>query len=76
MVDDVIDTPASDDRDRILRLIMARCGDVLTEADLLAALADAPDPDALPGSIGEQILDVIGHLADRMDRLENRLLPN
>jgi hypothetical protein len=33
-----------------MRIIMARCGDVLTDADL-AALGDAaPDPGALPAT--------------------------
>jgi hypothetical protein len=36
--------------DPIMRIIMARCGDVLTDADL-AALGDAaPDPGALPAT--------------------------
>jgi hypothetical protein len=53
----------------VRRLILARCPE-LSEADL-AALGDAaPDPDALPPTIGEQILDVIGHMMDRLDRIE------
>jgi hypothetical protein len=63
------DAPSDDDRDRILRLIMARCPE-LSEADL-ALLGDTqPDPDMLPASIGAQILDVISHMADRLDALE------
>jgi hypothetical protein len=38
-------------------------------------LTAAPDPDALPAPIGEQILDVIGHMADRLDRLESAVSP-
>jgi hypothetical protein len=53
--DDPSEPAPESDRDRVLRIIMARCGDVLTDADL-AALGDAaPDPDALPATISEQI---------------------
>jgi hypothetical protein len=49
----------------VRRLIAARVPD-LTEADLreLSAL------DTLPAAIGEQILDVIAHMADRLDKIE------
>jgi hypothetical protein len=49
MTDDLSDPAQQGDRDRVMRIIMARCGDVLTEADL-ALLGDAaPDPDGAPG---------------------------
>jgi class 3 adenylate cyclase len=48
------------DCDRVMRIIKARCGDVLTVDDL-AALGDAaPDPDALPATISEQIHGGLG----------------
>jgi hypothetical protein len=63
----------SNDHDRVMRLIRARCVDVLTDADL-ALLGDAaPDPDALPASIGAQILEVVERMADRLDAFERRL---
>jgi hypothetical protein len=64
---DQTDAPETD-RERIVRLIRARCPE-LSDADL-ATLAAAPDPDALPAKIGEQILEVLSHLMDRMDGLE------
>ena len=42
---------SADDHDRIMRLIMARCGDVLSANDL--ALLAQPDPEALPATICE-----------------------
>jgi hypothetical protein len=55
----------------VLRIIMARCGDVLTEDDL-AALAE-PDADMLPVEIGAQILDVLTAMEDRMGAMMSRL---
>jgi hypothetical protein len=61
-------TPDGDDRaDFARRLIAARCPE-LGPSDL-AMLAEA-DPDMLPVAIGAQILDVLQHLMDRMDALE------
>ncbi len=62
------DPAPESDRDRVLSLIRARCPE-LSEDDL-ALLAPAPDPDALPAAIGEQILDVLDHLMTRMENLE------
>ena len=60
-------------RDRVLGIIRARCGDVLTDNDLallsVGKFADR-DPDTLPASIGEDILDVLAHMMDRMDKIE------
>jgi hypothetical protein len=61
-------------RDCVMRIIMARCGDVLTDADL-AALGNAPNPDALPESIGMQILQVVEAMADRMVGSSERCAP-
>jgi hypothetical protein len=61
-------------RERVMRIIMARCPEL--GPDDLAALGDAtPDPDMLPGSIGLQILDVISKMADRLDQLERAVRP-
>ena len=57
---------ASYDRDRVMRIIMARCGDVLTDADL-ALLAGEPN-DTLPWQIAEQILTVVDTMMDRPHR--------
>jgi hypothetical protein len=48
----------NDDHDRVMRIIMARCGDALTDADLatLTQHAGATAEPYLPGEIGEQIL--------------------
>lgn len=59
----------SDDRDRIVRLIMARCPE-LTDADLAMLAEAAADPDMLPASIGVQIMTVLERMADRMDAFE------
>ena len=56
---------SADDHDRIMRIIMARCDDVLSEAEVSKFLdaSTQPDPDdRLPSQIGEQILDVISHM--------------
>ena len=63
-------TPAGEDaRDRIMRIIMARCPE-LTDADLASLAEAAPDPEMLPVAIANQILEVLGHLMDRMEALE------
>jgi hypothetical protein len=62
------DPSVSYDRDRIMRLIMARCPELSDAAR--AALGAAPDPDALPATIGQQILDAISFMMDRLDRIE------
>jgi hypothetical protein len=59
------------DRDRgdyARRLIAARAPEVGPAE--LAALGAAPDPDLLPASIGERILEVLDHMMTRMERLE------
>ena len=66
------------DRDRILRLIMNRCGDVLTEADSRNSWRGPhpdPDDDRLPLAIGEQILNVLSHMAYRLDWIESAVSP-
>jgi hypothetical protein len=65
--------PESDRADYVQRLIAARIPE-LGLADL-ATLGAAPDSDALPGSIGLQILEVVEALADRMDGLERAVRP-
>jgi hypothetical protein len=64
------DPAPESDRDRILRMISHRCPELLP-ADL-ALIADAPvdSDDRLPMAIGEQILDVVLALEDRMTALE------
>ena len=65
MTDDPFDPAPQDERDRILRLIMARCPE-LTEADL-ALLGDAPDPDlGIPVEIADRILDLIAAFEARL----------
>ncbi len=44
---------SDDDRDHIMRIIIARCGDVLSEAEL-DLIGEPPDADAIPGHIGLQ----------------------
>jgi len=61
---------AEDDRAAYVRsLIASRCPELSTD-DL--ALLGEPDPDAIPASIGVQILEVLDRLMDRMDRMEAR----
>jgi hypothetical protein len=61
----------SNDHDRVMRLIRARCGDVLTDADL-AALGDAaPDPDAgIPVAIADKVVEVLEAMEARLITLE------
>ena len=62
-----------DDSDRVLRIIKARCGDVLS-ADDLAMLSQPEETvgeaDTLPIEIADQILDVVMALDDRMAKLD------
>ena len=56
----------------MLRLISARCGDVLSEADLDKFLAGSdpdPDGDRLPMAVGDKIMDVLLAFEDRLDRI-------
>jgi hypothetical protein len=62
-------SPEDDRLEYARRLIASRCPE-LDPADLAALAEAAPDPNALPGSISEQILDAIGHMMDRLDRIE------
>jgi hypothetical protein len=57
--------------DRIMRIIRARCGDVLTERDV-ASLADAqPDPDdRLPSEVADRILYVLAMFEARLIALD------
>ena len=54
----------TDDRDRILGIIRARCGDVLSDRDINALM----EPD-LPTEIGEAILAIINLMTDRLNEL-------
>jgi hypothetical protein len=62
----------TDDRaDYIIDLIRARCGDVLTDADLdsIAQPAAPPVEPDLPAEIGVEILNVLDSMMDRLDEL-------
>ena len=50
-----------------MRLIQARCCDVLTGEDLDALAGDQST--RLPNGVAEQILDALGALTDRLDAL-------
>jgi hypothetical protein len=68
------DDAMDDDRDRVLRIIMARCPE-LSDADLVLISAIHPDPARVEPSagmspeIGAQILRALDHVSDRLDRL-------
>lgn len=61
--------PEADDRAAYVRALIAARAPEISAADL-ALLGDAPDPDTLPASIGQQILEVLDHMMTRMDALE------
>ena len=68
---DVIDVAAagSDDRDRVRRIVIARCGDALTEEEI----ADIFEPDpsaAIWIEIGERVLDAVDALGERLTGIE------
>jgi hypothetical protein len=65
---------AEDRRDYVERLVRARCGDVITEADL-ASLGNkvAPDAAMIPREVGQRIEDALEVILARIDRLESRL---
>ncbi len=67
------DTPVSDDRADYVRRLIASRRPGLTEADL--AEVAVPDPDALPASIGEQVMEVLDFMMTRMDRIERAVIP-
>jgi hypothetical protein len=60
----------SDERDRVMRIIQARCSE-LTDSDLEAlAHADTASIEAvLPDEIGERIMDAIAALEEKLDQL-------
>jgi hypothetical protein len=60
----------SDERDRVMRIIQARCPE-LTDADLEAlAHADTASIEAvLPDEIGERIMGAIAALEEKLDQL-------
>ena len=58
------------DRDRVMRTIKARCGDVLTEDDLAALVQ--PEADTLPVAIAAEVFEVLEALEARMTELEER----
>ena len=58
---------------RVRRLIIARCPE-LTEGEIAAAYATEPDPGAsIWLEIGEQVLDVLGALDERLVALERTI---
>jgi hypothetical protein len=57
------------DRDRVMRIIMARCGDVLSDADLASIEARSQPAEMLPSEVAEQILTVLDSMMDRLDEL-------
>jgi hypothetical protein len=65
----MIDPSVTDDRDRVMRIIKARCPELgPDDLALLTQHAPSVEPD-LPEEIGEQILDVLAEMGDRLDRL-------
>jgi hypothetical protein len=62
----------SDPADYARRLIAARCPE-LDPSDLALIGAAAPDPDALPASVGMEILQVVEAMADRLDGFQEQL---
>ena len=72
----------SDNLDRVLRIIRARCGDVLSDADLAALAETASFQAVLPVAsrvereIGEQIMEVLDAMMTRMDAIERAVSPN
>jgi hypothetical protein len=62
----------SDPADYARRLIAARCLE-LSDADLALLGASAPDPDAIPGRIGMEIMQVVEAMADRLDGFQEQL---
>ena len=61
--------PEADRAAYVRALIASRCPE-LSDSDL-TLLHAPPDPDTLPGSIGEAILEVCERMADRLDALES-----
>jgi hypothetical protein len=59
-----------------LRIIMARCGDVLTDDDLALVAHPSLLPELLPLEVGDQILAVLSAMAERLDRIEAALAPD
>jgi hypothetical protein len=58
----------SHDHDYVRRLIAARAPE-LSERDL-DLIGEPPDPDAIPGHIALQIMEVLDQMSDRLDRYE------
>ena len=50
-------------RDRIMRIVMARCGDVLTTRDIAHLLVD---DELIPGHIVMQVMEVIDRMSERL----------
>jgi hypothetical protein len=66
----IADSPDADRAAYIRAVIQARCGDVLTDADLATLTQAATTPaELLPVEIGEQIIDAITALEDKLDWL-------
>jgi hypothetical protein len=54
-----------DERDRTLRIILARCGDVLSERDI-ARLVVASDDEMIPGHIVMEVMTVLDRMSERL----------
>src|SRR5208282_5139483 len=63
--------PAPDDdrSDYARRVVAARCPE-LSDADLASLVGAPPDPDAIPAAVGEQIMDLLDRMADRLEAVE------
>jgi hypothetical protein len=61
------------DRDYVMRIIRARCSDVLSDDDLASVEAMSQPAEMLPIEIGEQILTVLDALQDRLEALAESL---
>jgi hypothetical protein len=56
--------------DRVFRLILARCGDALDQAEMAAVEAALSGSDAISREVAELIEDVLSALDQRLERLE------
>jgi hypothetical protein len=54
-----------DERDRTLRIILARCGDVLSERDI-ARLVVESDDEMIPGHIVMEVMTVLDRMSERL----------
>lgn len=54
-----------DERDRTLRIILARCGDVLSERDI-ARLVVESDDEMIPGHFVMEVMTVLDRMSERL----------